>query len=109
LSQAQLRRNRDVPSGSDHVGNAAQQLTCRRWGVWDRYAIALRNPLRAAGNVDYRDQAMGAQLAFPSEQNDLSDVELILGDALDQERVTGPNSRQHAPTGRGKTKAAERA
>jgi hypothetical protein len=63
--------------------------------------------MRAAAAFCDGDNTMGTEPAFTPDQHDVSYVDLILGYALDHQRVPGPNGWEHAPTRRRETKAAE--
>jgi len=50
---------------------------------------------------------MGTQPAIPSDQHNLSHLDLTPSDALNHQRIPRPNRREHAPTCGCKTKGAE--
>jgi hypothetical protein len=58
--------------------------------VWRRHGIALGNPLRLSGSPFFH-HAMGAQPAIPADQYHVSDVNMMWRDAIDDQRVSGPD------------------
>jgi hypothetical protein len=107
LQHTQLRRHWNALSSPDQVSNPAQQLTLVHRPVRGGHGIALSNAVWILAILRHGDNPMGTQPAAPSDQNDVSNLSLIQADALDHQRVPGPNTGKHAPTRRGKTKAAE--
>src|SRR5260370_29847689 len=107
LEHTQLRGHCNALSSPDQVSDPAQQLTVVHWPIRGGHGIALSNAVWILAILCHGDNPMGTQPAAPSDQNDVSNLNLIQADALDPQPRLRPNGRKHAPTPRGQTNAAE--
>src|SRR5258708_4396498 len=90
------------------MSDASQQLILGDWTVRCRDRVPLSDPPRTSRIPGYRDYAVGADAALASNQRDVSHTKITRHDALNQQRVSGPDCGEHAPAGRRKTQATKR-